>query len=720
MTVKFFPLFFKNDCGMSPASVQGIYAAAFSPWPALRPRRRGSAKVTGRGQAPPPPLRPLRFGAMVVLFDRGFAAGRRIQLRPRAPEHLRGGGAGANAAKRVLVPVANGSEIELTCITDTLVRAGAEVTIASVEAGTTCVMSRGLTIVADARVDALEPTDWDLVVCPGGMPGAERLRDSEALDAILRAQDARGAPLAAVCASPAVVLQPKGLLDKRSATCYPAEPFVAALGAVADGDVVRDGHRSAGPSRSSGRAVSQERAHRVEIARASFLHERRLSTFAASSTSAPVRREQIDDARVVREEQRRFAAVVQCEIRIGATGEKPDHAALTFDDRSRGPGGAAAARGDAARGARAQAAPRPEPAPHPEPAAHRADLVPRSVGRGERCRRAARRRARRGPAPARHHRRGGERGRVHGRARVARVGLDDDAEDDDATYDVFVSHCKRLDASEDRAVWVADVCEGAGLTVFFDRSDLTDISAEALERSVKRSKCLVTVLDPTPSRASDDGDRHRWDAIKKWCGGHPHVFAKQAINYNKDYRTESKLRLLEAVRRALAEKRVAERPPLAHAASSRTVANRAAAVRVGGSYEVVYSEAPSPDVVRERVAAARAVGRTEPPAVSIVLTTYGTETTCLAGIQAALGEDAHLVGGSCSLANPPGVAASPGGGDRDACAPSGVALLLCWPTAICASAFVSGAGPKPGADDGAARASLAPGAAASPAPRRRA
>ena len=31
-------------------------------------------------------------------------------------------------------------------------------------------------------------------------------------------------------------------------------------------------------------------------------------------------------------------------------------------------------------------------------------------------------------------------------------------------YDVFVSHCKRLDASEDRAVWVADVCEGVSPT----------------------------------------------------------------------------------------------------------------------------------------------------------------------------------------------------------------------------------------------------------------
>ena len=105
---------------------------------------------------------------------------------------------------------------------------------------------------------------------------------------------------------------------------------------------------------------------------------------------------------------------------------------------------------------------------------------------------------------------------------------------DDAVYDVFVSHCKRLDASEDRAVWVADVCEGAGLKVFFDRSDLTDISAEVLERSVKQSRVLVTVLDPytfesvwcvrenrwaaaagRPIVPIYDGDRHRWDTIKK-------------------------------------------------------------------------------------------------------------------------------------------------------------------------------------------------------------
>ena len=159
----------------------------------------------------------------------------------------------AGAVKRVLVPIADGSEeIETACITDTLVRAGAEVTVASVEATTTCTMSRGLKIVADALLTDLGNDEFDLVALPGGMPGAERLRDSDALDAILRKQDARRAPLAAVCASPAVILKSKGLIDGRQATCYPAPPFVEALGDVSDGAVVRDGHitTSRGPGTS--------------------------------------------------------------------------------------------------------------------------------------------------------------------------------------------------------------------------------------------------------------------------------------------------------------------------------------------------------------------------------------------------------------------------------------------------------------------------------------
>lgn len=186
-----------------------------------------------------------KFAVMLTLATRSTQALRSMALRAAASTSA--------VTKRVLVPIADGSEeIETACITDTLVRAGADVTVASVEATTTCTMSRGLRIVADALVEDLDNDEWDLVAIPSGMPGAERLRDSDALDAILRKQDSRQAPLAAVCASPAVVLKAKGLLDGRRATCYPAPPFVEALGDVADGTVVRDGHvtTSRGPGTS--------------------------------------------------------------------------------------------------------------------------------------------------------------------------------------------------------------------------------------------------------------------------------------------------------------------------------------------------------------------------------------------------------------------------------------------------------------------------------------
>ena len=187
---------------------------------------------------------PTTLAVMLTLATRSSAL-RSMALRAAATTS-------AGAVKRVLVPIADGSEeIETSCITDTLVRAGAEVTVASVEATTTCTMSRGLKIVADVLVTDLGNDEFDLVALPGGMPGAERLRDSDALDAILRKQDARRAPLAAVCASPAVILKSKGIL-RSQATCYPAPPFVEALGDIADGDVVRDGHitTSRGPGTS--------------------------------------------------------------------------------------------------------------------------------------------------------------------------------------------------------------------------------------------------------------------------------------------------------------------------------------------------------------------------------------------------------------------------------------------------------------------------------------
>ena len=57
------------------------------------------------------------------------------------------------------------------------------------------------------------------------LPGAEHLRDSPALTEILKKQQGPGRLVAAICAAPALVLQTHGLLEGRSATCYPADRF---------------------------------------------------------------------------------------------------------------------------------------------------------------------------------------------------------------------------------------------------------------------------------------------------------------------------------------------------------------------------------------------------------------------------------------------------------------------------------------------------------------
>ncbi len=124
-------------------------------------------------------------------------------------------------AKSVLVPIADGSEeIEAVCIIDTLRRGGADLTVASV-GQLQVTASRGVKIVADARIAACVNETYDCIALPGGSAGAEHLRDSAELIALLKKQKQAGRLYAAICASPAVVLQPHGLLDKVRATCFP-------------------------------------------------------------------------------------------------------------------------------------------------------------------------------------------------------------------------------------------------------------------------------------------------------------------------------------------------------------------------------------------------------------------------------------------------------------------------------------------------------------------
>ena len=145
----------------------------------------------------------------------------------------------------VLVPVADASEdIELACITDVLVRAGATVVTASVmpEGRTKVKLARGLTLVADCTIKECVGKQWDAIALPGGMPGAEHLRDSAELKELLLAQASAGKCVGAVCASPAVVFGTHGLLPAR-ATCFPVDKFKAIVGSGwEDSRVVLDGN----------------------------------------------------------------------------------------------------------------------------------------------------------------------------------------------------------------------------------------------------------------------------------------------------------------------------------------------------------------------------------------------------------------------------------------------------------------------------------------------
>lgn len=111
-------------------------------------------------------------------------------------------------------------EVEAITPVDFLRRAGIDVTIAGVGADR-ITGGHSVTVEADARIDRLNPEDYDAVVIPGGMPGAENIAASAEAGSFIKALYAKGGLVAAICAAPAVVLEPLGILKGRKATCYP-------------------------------------------------------------------------------------------------------------------------------------------------------------------------------------------------------------------------------------------------------------------------------------------------------------------------------------------------------------------------------------------------------------------------------------------------------------------------------------------------------------------
>lgn len=126
-------------------------------------------------------------------------------------------------SKRALIAVADGVE-DLECVTliDVLRRADIEVLVASIEERRMITCARGTRLTADAMLVDVLAQDFDLIVLPGGMPGAQHLADFEPLAERVRKQAKAGELFAAICAAPALALRSYGVLRQRRMTCYPA------------------------------------------------------------------------------------------------------------------------------------------------------------------------------------------------------------------------------------------------------------------------------------------------------------------------------------------------------------------------------------------------------------------------------------------------------------------------------------------------------------------
>ena len=169
--------------------------------------------------------------------------------------------------KKVLIILADGfEEVEALTPADYLRRVGAEVRLAGLDKIEIC-GSHKIKVVCDCLLSSVVSQPWDALVLPGGMLGAEILFKSEEVRNLITRMYNQKAFVCAICATPAVVLGPLGLLKDKKAVCYPGmedESFNAVFvqqKAVTDQNVI------------TGRSVGGAQEFAFEIIKALYSEE---------------------------------------------------------------------------------------------------------------------------------------------------------------------------------------------------------------------------------------------------------------------------------------------------------------------------------------------------------------------------------------------------------------------------------------------------------------
>ena len=127
--------------------------------------------------------------------------------------------------KKVAVLLADGfEEIEALTVVDVLRRARINCDMISIM-GEEAAGAHNVKVKADKLFDD-DILEYDMIVCPGGLPGADYLaKDERVLDAIRKFYKMDNKFIAAICAAPAMVLSAAGIEKDKVITSYPGEEF---------------------------------------------------------------------------------------------------------------------------------------------------------------------------------------------------------------------------------------------------------------------------------------------------------------------------------------------------------------------------------------------------------------------------------------------------------------------------------------------------------------
>lgn len=152
--------------------------------------------------------------------------------------------------KKVAIMIADGSEdIEAIAPVDILRRAEIPVDLIGISSSKEVSTQSGITIKVDKTLKDicnLQNYDefvqnYDMIVLPGGMTGANNFANSENLINILKIFNEKNKYIASICASPAIVLTKAEIVNNKKITSYPGNEFKNMLenaGAIYKEDII--------------------------------------------------------------------------------------------------------------------------------------------------------------------------------------------------------------------------------------------------------------------------------------------------------------------------------------------------------------------------------------------------------------------------------------------------------------------------------------------------